>query len=125
MRALGSLLVAINTGMLSSLMQVFAIEPLPLVGTAFAEPDERELAVAYRRQVPSQRSSKKRGKEHLRTQAPQRRADAASSSYKSFSIAFSLHVNVAVSHTLLDGISTDIMQHSPAARTWLQFEQRP
>jgi hypothetical protein len=36
-----------------------------------------------------------------------------------------LHANVVVSHTLLDRISTDIKQHSPAARTWLQFEQRP
>ena len=115
MRALGSLLVAINTGMLSSLMQVFAIEPLPLVGTAFAEPDERELAVAYRRQVPSQRSSKKRGKEHLRTQAPQRRADAASSSYTSFSIDFGFLLAFECCHlsrNLLDRIFEDIIQHS-------------
>ena len=38
--------------MLSSLTQLLAIEPLALVGTAVAEPDERELAVAQRRHVP-------------------------------------------------------------------------
>ncbi len=112
--------------MLSSLTQLLASEPLGLVGTAVAEPDERELAVPQRRHVPSQRISKNPGKDHIRTEAPQRRADAASSSsYKSFPIAFSLHANVAVSHRLLDRICTDIMQHSPAARTWLKFEQRP
>jgi hypothetical protein len=67
--------------MLSSLTQLRASEPLALVGTAVAEPDERELGVAQR--------------------------------------------HVVVSHTFLDRICTDIMQHSPAARTWLKLEQRP
>ena len=54
--------------MLSSLTQLLATEPLALVGTEVAEPDERELAVAQRRHVPSQRAFKKRKKEHLRPQ---------------------------------------------------------
>ena len=54
--------------MLSSLTQLLAIESLALVCTAVAEPDERELAVAQRRHVPSQRISKTRGKEHLHTE---------------------------------------------------------
>ena len=61
-----------NTRMLSSLTQLLAIEPLALVGTAVAGPDERELAVAQRRHVPSQRTSKTRGKEHLLTESPQK-----------------------------------------------------
>ncbi len=51
--------------MLSSRTQDLAIEPLALVGTAVAEPDERELAVVQRRHDPSLRTSNKRGKEHL------------------------------------------------------------
>ena len=100
--------------MLSSRTQDLAIEPLALIGTTVAEPDERELAVAQRRHVLSQRTSKKRGKEHLRIEGPQRRAEAASSSYGSFSIAFPLHATVVASHTLLDRISTDIIQQRSA-----------
>ena len=45
--------------MLSSLTQLLASEPLALVCTAVAEPDERELAVAQRRHVPSQKNAGK------------------------------------------------------------------
>jgi hypothetical protein len=105
-------------------MQLLTIEPLALVGTAVAEPDERELAIAQRRHVPSQRTSKTRGKEPLHTEAPHRREDA-SSSYKSFPIVVSLRANVVVSHTFLDRISTDLIQERLTARSWLKFEHRP
>jgi hypothetical protein len=105
-------------------MQLLTIEPLTLVGTVVAEPDEQDLAVAQRRHVPSQRTSKTRGNEPLHTEAPHRREDA-SSSYKSFPIVVSLHANFVVSHTLLDRISTDLIQERLTTRAWLKFEHRP
>ena len=113
-----------NTRMLSSLIQFLVIEPLALVCT-LPNLTSGSLPLLSVVMSPHKEPPKRVGKSISSLNHLKRRADAASSSYKSFSIAFSLHANVVVSHTLLDRISTDIMQHSPAARTWLQFEQRP
>jgi hypothetical protein len=96
--------------MLSSLTQLLAIEPLALVGTAVAEPDERELAVAQRRHDPRKTKNLQKAREnsisalkHLNGEQMQQAA-AATNHFQSHSLwmrmlSFLTHRSIASAQT--------------------------